>query len=146
MPRVASVIEVPGAATARVWEVVRETEGYAHRAGHVLEVSRRTDGDLEWAVLFNGSRVAWVLREEVQPSWRVRFEQVHGDLDQLRGVIEVAPAPAGSRVSLVIDFELGIDGLAPLFDPLWARSFERHADALLRAVSDQVSEGQAFVR
>jgi ribosome-associated toxin RatA of RatAB toxin-antitoxin module len=135
MPAVAATVDIPAAPIDRVWDVVYDCERYPALAEHVLEVSRRDDGHVEWLALLNGSRVGWVQQDSAQPPQVLAFEQVDGDLDQLRGRWTLLPQPSGVRLRLDIEFHLGVDGLAALLDPMWAQSFHAHAEALTRAVA-----------
>jgi ribosome-associated toxin RatA of RatAB toxin-antitoxin module len=134
MPTVNASTKIVGARIERVWHVVSDVERYPSMAGHVLEVSP-DGGRHRWVVLLNGSRVYWVQRDLPSPPWRLEFEQVTGDLDRLRGCWTLEQRGADVLLSLEIHFHLGIDGLAPLLDPIWTQSFQAHADALARAVA-----------
>lgn len=134
MPTVNALAELRGARLERVWEVVSDVERYPDLAGHVLEVSP-CDGGHRWVVLLNGSRVEWVQRDRPTAPLSLEFEQVTGDLDALRGRWTLDRSASGVTVRLRIDFHLGVDGLAHLLDPIWAQSFQAHADALTRAVA-----------
>ncbi|GIJ26340.1 hypothetical protein Vqi01_15020 [Micromonospora qiuiae] len=117
----------------QVWAAVRDVATLARRAPHVVDV--RTDGDTSvWTVLLNGSAVSWVQRDTAGPDTVLRFEQITGDLEEMSGNWVVDETTDGTRVRLVIDFELGVDGLAPLLEPMWAQSMQAHAEALLRAL------------
>ncbi|MEU5693412.1 SRPBCC family protein [Actinosynnema sp. NPDC020468] len=125
-----------GVPEQRVWAAVRSV---AEHAGHVLAVSATPEGDERWSVLLNGSRVDWVQRNHPVAGGRMRFDQVSGDLAELGGTWSVADGVLG----LDVEFHLGVDGLAPLLDPIWAQSFQAHADALVRAVAAASREGDA---
>lgn len=134
MPTVAARTEIAGARIERVWEIVSDTARYPRLVGHVLAVTP-DDAYHRWAVLLNGSRVDWVQRDRLTPPRRLDFEQVSGDLDVLRGKWALAQRGASVALRLLIHFSLGVDGLAPLLDPVWAQAFQVHADALVRAVA-----------
>ncbi|WP_432089517.1 MULTISPECIES: type II toxin-antitoxin system RatA family toxin [unclassified Streptomyces] len=140
MPEIQAETLIEGRTPDEVWALVEHSERIASRAGHVVAVSPRPEQDEtfrlnEWKVLLNGSEVTWVQREAAGPGLRLRFEQTEGDLEELSGEWTVTAAPTGTRVRLVLGFELGIDGLAPLLEPIWSQSFQAHADALLRSLS-----------
>lgn len=142
MPAVTATAPVPGATRDQVWPVVADPERYRPFAEHVLSVE--ADGDRQrWAVLLNGSRVEWVQQEAAAAPERLEFHQLSGDLDQLLGSWSLHETAAGVQVELTLQFHLGIDGLAPLLDPIWAQSFQAHANALVRAVGQAVRPGAA---
>ncbi|MFJ7271060.1 type II toxin-antitoxin system RatA family toxin [Streptomyces sp. NPDC099050] len=140
MPEIQAETLIDGRTPDDVWDLVKDSGGIASRAGHVVAVTPQSAQEKtfrlnEWKVLLNGSEVTWVQREAAGPGLRLRFEQTEGDLEELSGEWTVTAAPTGTRVRLSIGFELGIDGLAPLLEPIWAQSFQAHADALLRSLS-----------
>ncbi|MGX1885642.1 type II toxin-antitoxin system RatA family toxin [Streptomyces sp. NPDC055287] len=140
MPEIQAETLVGGRTSDEVWALVKDSGKVASQAGHIVAVSPRSEQDKtfrfnEWKVRLNGSEVTWVQREAAGPGLRLRFEQTTGDLEELSGEWAVTAAPGGTRVTLSIRFELGVDGLAPLLEPIWSQSFQAHADALLRSVA-----------
>ncbi|MGW7051075.1 type II toxin-antitoxin system RatA family toxin [Streptomyces sp. NPDC054887] len=140
MPEIQAQTLVGGRTPDEVWALVKDSGEVASRTEHVVAVAPRSEQDKtfrfnEWKVRLNGSEVTWVQREATGPGLRLRFEQTTGDLEELSGEWAVTAAPGGTRVALSIRFELGIDGLAPLLEPIWSQSFQAHADALLRSVA-----------
>ncbi|MFF8292635.1 type II toxin-antitoxin system RatA family toxin [Streptomyces sp. NPDC016309] len=140
MPKIQADALVEGRTPDEVWAVVKDSPLVASRARHVVSVRPRSEQDKtfrinEWTLLLNGSEVTWTQREAAGPGLRLRFEQLDGDLERLSGQWSVTEAGTGTRVSLAIDFELGVDGLAPLLEPIWSQSFQAHADELLRALT-----------
>lgn len=138
MRTVRASAQIAGADLDQVWAVVSHSERYPLLVEHILEVNRRDDGAAQWCALLNGSRVSWVQRERGQPPRSLVFEQVRGDLDRLRGRWTLRPRPAGVWLGLDVEFSLGLDGLAPLFDPIWEQSFQAHADAVVGALARAV--------
>ncbi len=117
----------------RVWADVRDLSALARRAPHVVAVTP-TGATTRWTVLLNGSEMTWEQSEVEGPGHVLRFEQVTGELESMSGTWEVSETEGGVQVGLSIDFELGVDGLAPLLEPMWIQSLHAHAEALLRGV------------
>ncbi|MEV4530661.1 SRPBCC family protein [Streptosporangium sp. NPDC049304] len=134
MPQISATAFVPAPA-AELHQIVREGTGLPALAPHVLEVEPQSDGTARWSVLLNGSRVGWTQREATVSGQRLVFAQTQGDFDSLVVTWTFAPDCAGTRVGLSIAFHLGIDGLAPLLDPIWAQSLRAHANLLLSALA-----------
>jgi hypothetical protein len=82
-------------------------------------------------VLLNGSEVHWRLVETGSGPARLEYTQTDGDLASL----ECAWSAEDGGLVLDLRFHLGIDGLAPLLDPIWGQSLHAFADALVRAVA-----------
>jgi hypothetical protein len=140
MPVVQADTLVGGRTPDQVWPIVKDSLLVASRARHVVTARPRPQREKgfrvsEWTVLLNGSEVSWVQRETAWPGPRLRFEQTSGDLEALSGTWSLAPVANGTRIFLHIDFELGVDSLAPLLEPIWSQSLRAHADALLEALT-----------
>lgn len=139
MPEIHSAAPAPGWTAEELWNVVKDGRACvgARDVVSVEELPSTASGhrSTRWTVLLNGSEVTWTQREWAEAGSRLVFEQTSGDLEELTGEWTVAPAADGAQVMLRIAFELGIDGLAPLLEPIWAQSFQAHTDALLRTVT-----------
>jgi hypothetical protein len=140
MPGIQADTLIEGRTPDEVWAILKESSRVASHARHVVAVRSQSDQDKtfrinEWTVLLNGSEVTWRQREAAGPGLRLRFEQTAGDLEKLSGEWSLTAAGTGTRASLALDYELGVDGLAPLLEPIWSQSFQAHADELLRALA-----------
>jgi hypothetical protein len=147
MPTVHADADLPGAGPDRVWSVLTTPGAVAAHAGHVrsVEMLPRDGGTSDrtaWRVLLNGSEVSWTQRDIHDARRSLRFEQIDGDLEDLSGQWQVAETPEGCRVSLTIAFALGVDGLAPLLEPIWGQSLQAHANALLKSLTAALREDQ----
>jgi Polyketide cyclase / dehydrase and lipid transport len=134
MPHVTAATAVP-APLEGVRAVLAEPGRWAARADHVVAVTPTPPGAARWEVLLNGSRCSWTQTERADGPDRWVFEQGAGDLEQLAGVWVLEPADGGTRVTLQLAVTLGVDGLAPLLDPIWTQSLQAHADALVAALA-----------
>jgi hypothetical protein len=139
VPSVMSESIVDATTARRVWPLLEDGARLASLVAHVLEVAPAPAGARRWRVLLNGSEVRWQQRAERAPG-ELRFEQTAGDLDRLRGAWTLSERDGAMRLALRIDFHLGVDGLAPLLDPIWTQSFQAHADALVNAVTRVIGD------
>ncbi|MFE7897973.1 type II toxin-antitoxin system RatA family toxin [Streptomyces sp. NPDC057424] len=140
MPEIQAETLIEERTPEELWAIVKDSSLVASRARHVVAVSPQSDQDKtfrinEWTVLLNGSEVTWRQREAAGPGLRLRFEQTIGDLEKLSGEWSLTADGTSTRISLALDYELGVDGLAPLLEPIWSQSFQAHADELLRALT-----------
>jgi hypothetical protein len=119
----------------RLRALLSRSQDWAWRAPHVLDVTPTGSGATSWQVLLNGSRCAWTLAERDDASGALAFDQVEGDLERMSGSWSLEPVDSGTRVRLHLSFDLGVDGLAALLDPIWSQSLQAHADALLHALA-----------
>lgn len=134
MPTVTASARVPGVPPEAAWSVIVDPTRYCEFADPNPSVS--IEGHEEhWTVLLNGSRVDWSQIVTPREGATLSFTQTRGDLAGLNGTWRVTPdAAGGSEIGVVLSFFLGVDGLAPLLDPIWTQSFQAHADAMVRAV------------
>ncbi|MFI5779558.1 type II toxin-antitoxin system RatA family toxin [Nocardia sp. NPDC051570] len=135
MPSVTAQIVAAQITPARLWDVLTDSARFPHVIDHVLDVSGTPDGHENWTVLLNGSKVSWVQRTTLHSQQQLAFEQVTGDLAELHGTWDLLPTDGNTTLRLRIEFHLGIDGLAPLLNPIWVQSFQAYADAMVRAVA-----------
>ncbi|MEU6662610.1 SRPBCC family protein [Streptomyces sp. NPDC046821] len=140
MPEIQADTLIEGRTPDDVWAIVKDSSRVASQARHVVAVRPGADqGDAfrvsEWTVLLNGSEVTWRQREAAGPGLRLRFEQTAGDLEELSGEWSLTEDGTGTRISLALGYELGVDGLAPLLEPIWSQSFQAHVNEMLRALT-----------
>jgi hypothetical protein len=117
----------PGLDAGRLRSLLATGTGLPALCDQVVAVEAAPGGGRRWRVLLNGSEVEW---EQHSPD-PLSFEQTGGDLAELRGEWSLE----GGELALVLRFHLGVDGLAPLLDPIWTQSFQAFADALVRGVA-----------
>lgn len=127
--RVAASAPAPGLDARRAWDLLADGD-LPRLCDQVLEVTPEGDGQ-RWRVLLNGSEVRWRQVERARTAERLEFEQTEGDLAVFAGTW----ALRDGRLSLELLFHLGVDGLAPLLDPIWGQSLKAFADALVHAVA-----------
>jgi hypothetical protein len=137
MPEVTASIDIADVTPDRVWRLVEDGPGMVERADRVIRVSTVDDVETAWTVLLNGAEVDWVQRDSLDPPHRLDFVQVRGDLADLRGRWTIQPTDGGGvQLDLWLAFDLGIDGLAPLFDPIWAQAIQAYAEHLVRSIKE----------
>jgi len=140
VPIVETGTDISGVALERVWEVVSTFERYPETMVDVIGVDwiqRAGDrGVSAWRVLLNGSELTWTETDEFHPCSRIDFEQLEGDLEVWRGAWELEPGGSGVRVSLKVEFDLGVPSLAAIMDPLGIRAIRSNSHAMLAAITE----------
>jgi ribosome-associated toxin RatA of RatAB toxin-antitoxin module len=143
MPTVRTAVEIPGVTAEHVWNVVSEYERYPAVMANVLSVAflERTEHRTvsAWRVLLEGTELTWEENDTFEPPYRIRFEQIDGDLDLLRGGWELTETGHGVRVELSLEFDIGIPSLADVLNPIGVRAIEANAHSMLTAIGEQVS-------
>jgi hypothetical protein len=137
-PTVRAHAPAPGLDAARLRSLLDTGAELPALCDQVVAVEAVPGGGQHWRVLLNGSEVEW---EQTAPEGpgpeapgataALSFAQTGGDLAELRGDWRLD----GGELTLTLAFHLGVDGLAPLLDPIWTQSFQAFADALVRGVA-----------
>jgi ribosome-associated toxin RatA of RatAB toxin-antitoxin module len=138
LPKVQTVVEIPNVTLERVWEVVCDFERYQESMEDVIEIRVLDREDLEstssWRVLLNGSELTWTERDYFEPMKRIRFDQVEGDLEMFRGAWELEAVGGGVRVTLNVEFDLGVPSLSQILDPIGVQAIRVNSRAMLEAI------------
>jgi ribosome-associated toxin RatA of RatAB toxin-antitoxin module len=141
MPIVRSSIDILHVDVAHVWNVVCDFERHPEYMADVLEVRylERTAATAlsSWRVLLNGSELTWVERDLFTPPSRIDFDQIEGDLELFRGSWSIAGPDGGVRVSLEIEFDLGIPSLAAVLDPVGIQAIHTNSRSMLTAIGQR---------
>jgi hypothetical protein len=153
LPTVRAHAPAPGLDAARLRSLLATGAELPALCDQVVAVGAAPGGGQHWRVLLNGSEVEWEQTAPQGPGPEdpgsenpgpgnpgpeapdapavLSFEQTGGDLAELRGEWRLD----GGALALTLAFHLGVDGLAPLLDPIWTQSFQAFADALVRGVA-----------
>ncbi|HET8641154.1 MAG TPA: hypothetical protein VFM37_04405 [Pseudonocardiaceae bacterium] len=126
----------PGAAVPldSVRELLTDGAALSGLCDQVLAIVPDGDG-WRWCVLLNGSEVGWRLIEKARHPDRLEYIQTEGDL----AALECVWLADDRGLTLDVHFNLGVDGLAPLLDPIWGQSLHAFADAVVHAVAAAVT-------
>jgi ribosome-associated toxin RatA of RatAB toxin-antitoxin module len=141
VPVVRTEVHIPDVPLEHVWNVMCDFEAHAGYMDDVLGIrflDRGADTALSsWRVLLNGSELTWDERDVFTPMRRIDFDQTEGDLEVFRGFWELEPTPTGVRVSLEIEFDIGIPSLAAVLDPIGIQAIESNSRSMLAAIRDR---------
>ncbi|MFD8498253.1 type II toxin-antitoxin system RatA family toxin [Amycolatopsis sp. NPDC059657] len=141
MPIVYTSVDIADATLDHVWDVVCAFDRYPPLMPDVLEVNflerSETEAVSAWRVLLNGSEMTWEERDVFVPKSRIDFEQIDGDLEVFRGSWLLSEIEGGVRVSLSLEFDMGIPSLAAVLDPIGIQAIESNSRTMLTAISEQ---------
>jgi coenzyme Q-binding protein COQ10 len=107
-------------------------------------VERRPDGSTvtAWAARFQGKILRWTEHDVFDDQrCHIAYRQVQGDLKRFEGEWRFVPDEGGTRVTLTVDFDLGIPMFASLLDPVAKLIVRRNCEAMLTAIQRQVEGG-----
>lgn len=144
MPIVESSVTIENVSIEQTWAVVRDFESYPKTMRDVVSVRcynpTADTVDSAWEVLLNGSILTWTERDWFEPDYRIRFEQLDGDLEIWTGTWSLRRA--GERdehvvVDLRVHFDIGIPSLADLLNPIGIASIKSNSEQMLQAIKLQ---------
>lgn len=141
MPIVNTAVHIADATLEAVWEVVSAFDRYPALMPDVIEVTflerSGTEATSAWRVMLNDSEMTWEERDVFIPKSRIEFTQIDGDLEVFRGSWLLTEIDGGVRVSLSLEFDIGIPSLAAVLDPLGIQAIESNSRGMLTAISEQ---------
>ena len=131
-----------------VWRQVQDIERFPEYSSAVRSVVVRSRQgeirDSDWEVYLRGSVLQWSERAVISDEqMSMTFEQTDGDLSHLAGgwtVSRTLPV----RVSLSVEFEIGIPLLARMLTPIAAEALEQNARLMLADVDRHMSASAAL--
>lgn len=146
MPFVECTIHVAGAPEA-CYALVKDMESYPKFMDAVksLRVVERQGSETvsEWAALFQGKLLRWTERDVWDDAHCAqRYQQIQGDLKKFEGEWRCEPEAEGTRITLTVDFDLGIPMLAGMLHPIARLITKRNSESMLAAIKAQVERRQ----
>lgn len=130
----------------RVYAIAKDFESFASYMPDVnsIVIQERGDGYTisAWDVSVVGRKFRWTERDEFDDeNYRIRYQQVSGDLKKFEGEWRFEEVEDGVRVTLTVDFELGIPMLSSLFNPVLVKAVESNSDKMLQGIKQRAEKG-----
>jgi coenzyme Q-binding protein COQ10 len=128
-----------------VWDLICDAESYPKLMESVLAITVVSetpgpDGTMDtvadWEVVLKGSILKWRERDHRDPAARrVTYSQVSGDMERFEGFWQVRKvSDEVTEAELVVDFEIGIEMLRPMLEPVAVRAVHRNSTEMLRSL------------
>ncbi len=145
MPEVKAERYIP-APPERVYALAKDLEGLKPYLKEVesLKVLKREGNrtQSEWVAVAMGRKVRWLEEEEWDDAHlRNRFWSPEGDFDRYEGTWVFEPQGEGTRVVLVLSYELTIPIFGGLLQKLVQKLMQENVEALLKGLEDRVLAG-----
>ena len=129
----------------RVWDLVCDLESYPKLMESVVSIgivseTPGPDGTVDtiadWEIVLKGSILKWRERDHRDPgARRVTYSQVSGDMERFQGHWQVSRITEEiTEAELVVDFEIGIEMLRPMLEPVAVRAVHRNSTEMLRSL------------
>ncbi|MFF3315531.1 type II toxin-antitoxin system RatA family toxin [Streptomyces sp. NPDC003035] len=126
------------ATAAEVIERLADAAALPDHAEDILSVADTGDGRQEWVLAFRGGTARWVQRVERgrdQETYRIDFEQVDGDFQQLKGAWTSTDIPGGGcEVAFEVRYRTSVPHLAGAIDSAVGHVLLRSAHQVITAV------------
>lgn len=140
--RVTERLRVP---EAEVWDLVCDVEAYPKLMESVIAIrvvseetlpDGRTEAIADWEIELKGSILKWQERDTRDPvARRITYSQVSGDMERFEGFWQVTRIDDEvTEAVLEVDFEIGIEMLKPMLEPVAVRAVGRNSTEMLRSL------------
>ena len=105
----------------------------------VLERNGDVPALTEWVGVVEGRRIRWVEEDAWDDARHLcRFRQREGDFDRYEGTWSFTPEGAGTRTSIVVDFEFDIPLIGGLLSQLLRAKMKENLERMLAALRRQL--------
>jgi ribosome-associated toxin RatA of RatAB toxin-antitoxin module len=129
----------------QVWNLVCDLKSYPRLMESVLSIGivSETPGPggvvdtiADWEIVLKGSILKWREHDHRDPAARrVTYNQVSGDMERFQGHWQVTRiSDRITEAELVVDFEIGIEMLRPMLEPVAVRAVHRNSTDMLRSL------------
>lgn len=93
----------------------------------------------QWVTRLAGRRFAWKERDIFDDeNFHIRYQQIEGDLKKFEGEWILEETPEGTKVTLTVDFEIGIPMFAGILEPIAKAKVRENAAAMLEGIRKQI--------
>lgn len=142
MPQVESSVVIKGDPQS-VYALAKDMESYPQFMEDVvsIKVIERSPGRTitDWHARLQGKPMRWQeedLFDDAKP--HIRYRQVSGDLKKFEGDWFFEPVEGGTKVTLTVDFELGIPMFAAMLNPVAKLVVKNNTDSMLKGMKEKV--------
>ncbi|MEM5770982.1 MAG: SRPBCC family protein [Bacillota bacterium] len=133
---VSKVVNVP---KSEVYEILKEMEKYPQfmkdlKSVKVLERHANTTLT-QWETKIMGNTIKWVEKDIFDDeNHHISYHQRSGDLHKFEGEWILKEEAGGTRVTLTVDFEIGVPMLAGLLNPVAKLMIKDNCENMLNAL------------
>jgi len=143
MPLVLVQRVVPGAPES-AYALAKDMESYPQFMKDVVSLRvlerRGAVQRSEWVGRLQGKLMRWIEEDTFDDAaLTISYRQTEGDLKKFEGMWRFLPEGGGTRVSLSVDFDLGIPMLAGLLDPVARLVIRKNCDDMLAGIGARLA-------
>ncbi len=127
------------------YEIARKMEEYPVFMENLESVKVLEQGEgytiTDWWAKVDGRDFKWQEKDVFdEENLTITYQQTAGDLKKFEGQWSFAEEPGGTKVTLTVDFEMGIPMLAGLLNPILKKKVKSNSEAMLEAIKKQVEK------
>ncbi len=144
MPSIECTVFARGDAR-EAYEIAKKMEDYPKFMENLerVKVIERGDGytTTDWLAKVDGRDFHWQERDVFDDeNLRIIYRQTAGDLKKFEGEWRFEQETGGTRITLTVDFEMGIPMLAGLLNPILKKKVKSNSEAMLEAIRKKVEK------
>ncbi|MCL4439326.1 MAG: aromatase/cyclase [Firmicutes bacterium] len=144
MPYIECTILARGDAR-EAYEIAKNMEEYPKFMENLenLTVVERGEGYTitDWLAKVDGRDFKWQERDVFDDeNLTITYKQTAGDLKKFEGQWTFDKEEDGTKITLTVDFEMGIPVLAGLLNPILKKKVKSNSDAMLEAIKRKVEK------
>lgn len=142
MPYIECSIEAQGE-PREAYEIASKMEDYPkfmENLEYVRVVERGAGYTItDWSAKIDSRDFKWQEKDVFDPEKMViAYKQTSGDLQKFEGEWRFEPTETGVKITLTVDFEMGIPMLASLLNPILKKKVKSNSDAMLEAIKNKI--------
>jgi ribosome-associated toxin RatA of RatAB toxin-antitoxin module len=144
MPEV-EVEHIIAAPREQVYEAAKNMEAFLEfmpNAKDIRTYERFEEGQLtEWTTQLKGKEFKWSERETFDDDQlKIYYEQVEGDLAEMKGDWTFEDHPEGTRVIMTNAFEFGMPALEVVLNPVASVAIKNNLKSMLEALESMIAD------
>lgn len=95
----------------------------------------------DWVAIVDGREFKWQEKDVFNDEkMLITYKQTAGDLKKFEGQWTFVEEQGGTRITLTVDFEMGIPMLSTLLNPILKKKVKSNSDAMLEAIKKKVEQ------
>lgn len=142
MPYIECSVFARGDARA-AYEIATNMEDYPKFMENLDKVTVVERGDgytiTDWVAKVDGKDFKWQEKDIFDPeNMKITYKLTAGDLQKFEGEWRFEPVEEGVKITLTVDFEMGIPMLAGLLNPIAKKKLKSNSEAMLEAIKGKI--------
>ena len=131
----------------RAYEMAKKMEEYPKFMENLESVKVIEQGPgytiTDWVAKVDGNDFKWQEKDVFDDeNMTITYKQTAGDLKKFEGQWRFTKEPEGTRITLTVDFEMGIPVLAVMLNPILKKKVKSNSEAMLEGIKKQVEKNR----